>query len=407
MFLFNDHRQIVHLDLDAFFVSVECLRNSKFRGIPLLVGGDGNRGVVASASYEARKFGIHAAMPMKIARRLCPQAVIIGGDYEAYSKYSELVTDVIASKAPLYEKSSIDEFYVDMTGMDRFFGCSLYAAELKKIILKESGLTISYALASNKLLGKVGTNEVKPDGHLEIPFGTEKSYLAPLAVEKMPGIGNKTGMLLRDMGVDTIHILSEIPMAMLQNLLGKSGTELWKRANGIDNTPVIPYSEQKSISTENTFQTDTIDIRFLSKELIRMTEEIGFELRKQGRLTGCMTVKLRYSNFDTVTKQAVFSYTNNDPLLIEKARSLFNNLYDRRLLVRLLGVRLSHLVAGTHQISLFDDTVEMIQLYRAIDSIKKRFGAGSLMRGICAAVPEKKERMDFKPLRRGNAKFAI
>lgn len=391
MFIYNDQRQIVHLDLDAFFVSVECLRNPKLKGIPLLVGGDGNRGVVASASYEARKFGVHSAMPMKIARRLCPQAVIIGGDHESYSKYSKLVTDIIASKAPLYEKSSIDEFYVDMTGMDRFFGCSLYAAELKKYILKESGLTISYALASNKLLGKVGTNEVKPDGHLEIPFGTEKNYLAPLAIEKMPGIGAKTGTLLHDMGVDTIRILSEIPVVMLQNLLGKSGAELWKRANGIDSTPVIPYSEQKSISTENTFQTDTIDIRFLSKELIRMTEEISFELRRQKKLTGCITVKLRYSNFDTVTKQSIFPYTNNDSLLIEKAKVLFNSLYDRRLLVRLLGVRLSHLVGGTHQISLFDDTVEMIQLYQAIDSIKNRFGAGLLTRAICTPVPPKKK----------------
>jgi len=382
-------RHIVHLDLDAFFVSVECLRNPKLKGIPLLVGGSSDRGVVAAASYEARKFGVHSAMPMKIARRLCPHAVIIGGDHESYSQYSRLVTDIIASKVPLYEKSSIDEFYVDMTGMDRFFGCSKYAAELKRYIRKESGLTISYALASNKLLGKVGTNEVKPNGQLEIPFGTEKSYLAPLAIEKMPGIGKKTGSLLRDMGVETIRILSEIPVALLQNLLGKGGTDLWKRANGVDETPVVPYSEQKSISTENTFQADTIDVRFLTAELVRMVEKIGFELRSQHRLTGCITVKLRYSNFDTVTRQCMIAFTNNDNILLDKAKELFNRLYDKRLLVRLLGVRLSHLVPGTHQISLFDDTAEIIQLYQAMDYIKQKFGTRLLTRAVCVPKPEK------------------
>lgn len=389
MTAFDSQRHIVHLDLDAFFVSVECLRNPKFKGIPLLVGGSSDRGVVASASYEARRFGIHSAMPMKIARRLCPHAVIIGGDYESYSQYSRLVTDVIASKVPVYEKSSIDEFYVDMTGMDKFFGCSKYVTDLKKYILKESGLTISYALASNKLLGKIGTNEVKPDGQIEIPFGTEKNYLAPLAVEKMPGIGAKTGILLRDMGVETIRILSEIPVMLLQNLLGKGGTELWKRANGIDETPVIPYSEQKSISTENTFQTDTIDVHFLEAELVRMVEKTGFELRNQHRLTGCITLKLRYSNFDTVTKQCILPYANNDAVLIDKAKSLFTKLYDKRLLVRLLGVRFSHLVTGAYQISLFDDTVETIQLYQAIDHIKRRFGSGLLMRAT--GVPKPKQ----------------
>jgi DNA polymerase-4 len=392
MTAFDSQRHIVHLDLDAFFVSVECLRNPKFKGIPLLVGGSSDRGVVASASYEARRFGIHSAMPMKIARRLCPHAVIIGGDYESYSHYSHLVTEIIASKVPVYEKSSIDEFYVDITGMDKFFGCSKYTTDLKKYIFKESGLTISYALASNKLLGKVGTNEVKPDGQIEIPFGTEKNYLAPLTVEKMPGIGAKTGMLLRDMGVETIRILSEIPVLLLQNLLGKGGTELWKRANGIDETPVIPYSEQKSISTENTFQTDTIDVHFLEAELIRMVEKTGFELRNQHRLTGCITLKLRYSNFDTVTKQCMLPYTNNDAVLIDKAKSLFTKLYDKRLLVRLLGIRFSHLVTGAYQISLFDDTVETIQLYQAIDHIKRRFGSGLLMRAMGVPKPEQSKK---------------
>jgi DNA polymerase-4 len=379
--LLNEHRHIAHFDLDTFFVSVECLRNSKLRGKPVLIGGSGDRGVVASCSYEARKFGIHSAMPMKIARRLCPQAIIVRGDMEQYSKYSRLVTDVISDTVPLFEKSSIDEFYIDLTGMDKYFGCSHFTADLKKKVLAESGLPVSYALASNKLISKVATNEVKPNGQLEIPFGHEKSFLAPLSVAKIPGIGKETAYLLLKMGVETVRVLSGIPVEMLQNLLGKNGIELWRRANGIDETPVIPYHEQKSISTENTFQTDTIDIDFLHAQLVRMTESIAFQLRQQNKLTGCVTIKLRYSNFETFTKQLSIAYTNSDHILLQTAKELFAKLYDRRLLVRLLGVRFTNLVPGNYQISLFDDTQEMIRLYQAVDSVKKQFGEGLLMRG--------------------------
>lgn len=375
-------RRIVHLDLDAFFVSVECLKQPALKGKPLIVGGNGDRGVVAACSYEARRFRIKSAMPMKLAKRLCPQAIIIGGDYEAYSKYSRLVTEIIASKVPLYEKSSIDEHYVDMTRMDKFFGSSKYTAELKQFVMKESGLPISYGLSANKLVSKVATNEAKPNGQLEIPFGNEKNFLAPLEVQKMPMIGDKTAGLLRQMGVETIKTLSEIPRVYLENLFGKNGTDLWRKANGIDDSPIIPFREQKSIGTENTFQADTIDIRFLHSELVRMTESIGFDLRKQNRLTGCVTVKLRYSNFDTVTKQCSIPYTSSDEVLLQTAKGLFKKLYDRRLLVRLLGVRLTDLIPGNHQINIFDDTQEMINLYQSIDHIKKRFGPDLIKRAV-------------------------
>lgn len=393
--LLQQARTIAHIDLDAFFVSVECLKNPVLKGKPLIVGGSSDRGVVAACSYETRIFGVHSAMPMKIARRLCPQAIILGGDHEDYSKYSRLVTEIISAKVPVLEKASIDEFYLDLTGMDKFFGCSKFTSGLKQYVTKESGLPISYALAANKLVSKVATNEVKPDGQLEIPFGAEKSYLAPLAIEKMPGIGRQTGGLLRDMGVETIRLLSEIPAQMLQNLLGKNGIDLWRRANGIDETPVIPYSEQKSISTENTFQADTIDIRFLNAELVRMTEKIGYELRSQNRLTGCITLKLRYSNFDTVTRQLTIPYSNNDDVLLQKAKELFTKLYDKRLLVRLLGIRFSHLVPGNYQISLFDDTQEMIHLYQAVDSIKKQFGTRSLTRAACLPRPARRPQKEM------------
>lgn len=372
--LLNADRHIAHLDLDAFYVSVECLRNPTLKGKPLLIGGNGDRAVVASCSYEARKFGIHSAMPMKMARRLCSHALVIRGDMEAYSKYSGLVTDIIRNNVPVFEKSSIDEFYVDLTGMDRYFGCNQFTTELKKKVLKESGLPVSYGLASNKLVSKVATNEVKPNGQIEIPFGNEKSFLAPLSVAKIPGVGKETAYLLLKMGVETVKTLSEIPVEMLQNLMGKPGTELWRRANGIDETPVIPYHEQKSISTENTFQQDTIDLAFLRHELVRMTEKIAFELRKQNKLTGCVTVKLRYSDFQTVTRQQTIPYTNADHILLKTVKELFSKLYERRLLVRLVGVRFTNLIPGNYQINLFEDSQEMIRLYQAIDSVKKEFG---------------------------------
>ena len=380
MFL-QENRHIAHFDLDAFFVAVECKKNSKLVGKPVLVGGSSDRAVVAACSYETRKFGIHSAMPMKLAKRLCPEAIVIKGDMESYSQHSRDITKIIASKVPLFEKASIDEFYIDLTGMDKFFGCKKYTDELRTQIIKESGLSISYGLASNKLISKVATNEIKPNGQLEVPQGEEKPFLAPLKVNKMPGVGKETARLLVQMGVETIHTLSQIPIEMLHNLLGKSGAELWKRANGIDDTPVVPYREQKSISTENTFHTDTTDTHFLETELIRMAESIGHQLREQNKLTGCITVKIRYSNFDTVTRQSSIPFTASDHLLIKRVKELFYKLYDKRLLVRLIGVRFTELVPGNYQINLFDDTQEMIRLYQAIDGIKMKYGVDYLTRG--------------------------
>ncbi|HWB92336.1 MAG TPA: DNA polymerase IV [Puia sp.] len=376
----NAYKHIAHFDLDAFFVSVECLKNPRFKGKPLLVGGSGDRGVVAACSYEARRFGIHSAMPMRLARRLCPEAIIIRGDMESYSKYSRVVTEIMQDTVPLFEKASIDEFYLDLSGMDRFFGCSLFARELKQKVLKESGLPVSYALASNKLISKVATNEVKPNGQLEIAFGNEKSFLAPLSIAKLPGIGKELAYKLVRRGVETIRTLSEIPIEMLETMLGKTGLDLWRKANGLDESPVIPYREQRSISTERTFETDTIDLQFLHAELVRMTESIGFELRRQEKLTGCLTVKLRYSNFDTVVRQKTIDHTNADHLLLQTARELFDKLYDRRLLIRLIGVRFTKLIPGNYQIKLYEDTQEQIRLYQSIDSIKRQFGEYAVFR---------------------------
>jgi DNA polymerase-4 len=380
MFL-DPQRHIAHFDLDTFFVSVERRINPKLNGMPLLIGGSGDRGVVASCSYEARKFGIHSAMPIRQAKRLCKEAIVVPGNFDEYGKYSSLVTEVIRENVPLFEKASIDEFYMDLTGMDKFFGTLKFTNELKTKVIKESGLPISFALASNKLISKVATNEGKPNGQLTIPFGREKDFLAPLSIMKIPGIGKATGYQLLKMGVETVNMLSRIPVIMLQNMMGKTGAELWRKANGIDETPVVPYREQKSISTENTFQQDTIDIVFLKSELARMTEKIGFELRQQNKVTGCVAVKLRYSNFDTFNKQVSIPFTNSDDVLLQVAKDLFAKLYDRRLLVRLIGIRFTNLVPGNYQIKLYEDTQEKVKLFKAIDSIKGQFGESMLVRG--------------------------
>lgn len=373
-------RNIVHIDLDTFFVSVERLVNPKLVGKPVLVGGTSDRGVVASCSYEARTFGIHSAMPMKMARQLCPDAIIVKGDTGEYSKYSNIITDIIGAEVPLYEKSSIDEFYIDLTGMDRFFGSYKIATELRKKITRETNLPISFALSSNKTVSKVGTGEAKPNGQKEIPFGTEKDFLAPLSIRKIPMVGDKTYQLLRGMGVAKIHTLQEMPIELMQQVLGDNGTVIWRKANGIDNTPVVPYSERKSISAERTFDKDTIDVKALKGIMTGMTEKLTYQLRSEQKLTACVTVKIRYSDFNTYTMQARIPYTSLDHVLIEKVSELFDKLYQKRMLIRLIGVRLSHLVHGGHQYNLFEETLEQMQLYQAMDKIRKRYGKNAVNR---------------------------
>ncbi|NMM48118.1 DNA polymerase IV [Marinigracilibium pacificum] len=373
-------RSIIHMDLDSFFVSVECLRNPALKGKPLIIGGSSRRGVVASCSYEARRFGVRSAMPVALARQLCPQLINISGDMDAYSKYSRLITDIIRDDVPLFEKSSIDEFYIDATGMDRFFGTVKWAGELRQKIMKESGLPISMGLSINKLVSKVATGEAKPNGQRHIPYGMEKAFLAPLPIQKIPMIGDKTARFLTDMGIYNVRTLREMPVEVLAAALGSNGVSLWKKANGEDNSPVIPFREQKSISTETTFNKDTIDVQFLKNVLTAMVEKLGFKIREKQKLTACITVKLRYSNFDTVSKQCRIAYTSSDHTLIKKAQELFDQLYNRRMLIRLIGVRFSELVHGNYQISLFDDTEETIRLYEAMDKIKHKHGSLKLMR---------------------------
>jgi len=373
-------KTILHIDLDTFYVSVERLNNRELQHKPLLVGGTGDRGVVAACSYETRGFGVHSGMPMKMARELCPEAVVIRGNAGDYSKHSDIVTEIIKEYVPVFEKSSIDEFYADLTGMDRFFGCYQYASDMRRKIIRETGLPISFGLSANKVVSKVATNEAKPNNQLKIDEGLEKPFLAPLSIKKIPMVGDKTYQTLRNLGLRQVRTVQEMPMEVMQRVLGANGGVIWKRANGIDNTPVIPFNERKSISTERTFDKDTIDVNRLRGILIAMTENLAYQLRRGEKLTACISVKIRYSDFNTYSKQMRIPYTSADHILIPKILDLFKNLYNRRLLVRLIGIRFSHLVSGNYQINLFDDTEEILSLYNAMDNIRKRYGDKSVLR---------------------------
>jgi DNA polymerase IV len=393
-------RQVMHMDLDSFFVSVERRINPALNGKPVLVGGSGDRGVVASCSYEARTFGVHSAMPMRTARLLCPDAIVVRGDHEQYSMYSNMVTDIIAENVPVYEKASIDEFYVDLTGMDKFFGCYKLASEIRKKIISETNLPISFALSTNKTVAKVGTGESKPNGQKQIPSGEEKGFLAPLSIKKIPMVGEKTYSLLRGMGVERVKTIQEMPVQLMQQVLGENGTVLWKKANGIDFSPVEPYNERKSISTESTFEKDSIDVGQIKRILVSMTEKLAFQLRSEEKLTACVTVKIRYSDFNTYTVQARIPYTALDSTLIEKVKSLFDKLYQKRMLIRLIGVRFSHLIQGTYQFDLFNDTTVQLQLYQAMDKMRLRFGEQAVMRAAGVGL-NKREPNQFNGIKKG------
>lgn len=373
-------KTILHLDLDTFYVSVERIINTELKNKPLLVGGTGDRGVVAACSYETRGFGIHSGMPMKMAKELCPEAVVIRGNAGTYSKYSDVVTEIIKEHVPLFEKSSIDEFYADLSGMDRFFGCYKYATEMRQKIIRETGLPISFGLSVNKVVSKVATNEAKPNNQLKIDFGLEKPFLAPLSIKKIPMVGDKTYQTLRNLGIRQVKTIQDMPMDIMQRVLGANGQVIWKRANGIDNTPVIPFHDRKSISNERTFDKDTIDVIKLRGILIAMTENLAYQLRRGDKLTACIAVKIRYSDFNTYSKQSRIPYTSADHTLIPKILELFDSLYNKRMLVRLIGIRFSHLVSGNYQINLFEDTEETLNLYQAMDYVRNRFGSRSVLR---------------------------
>ena len=373
---------ILHLDLDTFFVSCERHLDSSLNGKPVLVGGTSDRGVVSACSYEARQYGVHSAMPMRMAQKLCPEAIVIRGNSSIYSKFSNMVTDIIKEESPLYEKSSIDEFYIDITGMDRFHGSYKWATELRQRIIQETNLPISFGMSTSKTVSKVGTGEAKPNGQIQILKGLEKDFLAPLSIKKIPGVGDKTYRKFRSMGIEKIQTVQEMPIELMERVFGKNGVLIWKKAHGIDHTPVIPFRDRKSISSSLTFEKDTIDVRKLKEILTTMAEKLAFALRNGDKLTSNVAVTVRYSDFDTRSRQKHIPYTANDHTLIAIVLDLFNQLYQRRVMARLVGVRFSGLVGGGYQINLFEDSEKTIHLYQAMDKVRNRFGVSAVKRAV-------------------------
>ena len=377
-------RHIAHFDLDSFFVAVEVINDPTLKGKPIIVGGTSDRGVVSTCSYEARKYGIHSAMPMRTAMKLCPHAILLQGTRGQYSKYSRWVTDIIASKVPMFEKASIDEFYCDLTGMDKFFNVSQYTRELREHITKETGLPISCGLSSAKFISKIATNEAKPNGFLEVPHGKEKEFLWPLKIEKINGVGKQTEQQLKNFGIYTIEDIARTPVEILEKYVGSWGQSLWRKAHGIGNADIETDWEQKSMSHENTFHENISDINLLHSELVRLTEQNAYDLRTDEKLTGCVTVKIRYPDFETVSRQEIIDYTSLDDQLIAKVKDLFTKLYRQGQPVRLLGVRFSQLIPFTMQMNLFNNNEEKLNLYKAVDNIKDRFGSKSIKKAVNA-----------------------
>jgi len=375
-------RNILHMDLDTFFVSCERLLDDRLKEKPVLVGGTSDRGVVAACSYEARLFGVHSAMPMRLAKQLCPEAIVVRGNSATYSKFSRMVTEIIQQTVPVFEKSSIDEFYIDLTGMDRFFGSQKLAGELRQKIIKETGLPISFGLSANKTVSKIATGQAKPNNALSIIQGQEKPFLAPLSVAKIPMVGKVTYKQLCDLGIKQIKTLQEMPVEFLVKVFGKNGQHIWQKANGIDRSPVLPYTERQSISTERTFNQDTTDHNKLKGIMVAMAENLAFQLRRGHKLTGCVAIKIRYSDFQTYTQQQKITYSAADHNIIPIVTQLYEKLYQRRMLVRLIGIRLSDLVSGGHQIDLFDDAEKTIKLYQAMDLMRERYGDRAVIRAV-------------------------
>jgi DNA polymerase-4 len=379
-------RHIVHIDLDSFFVSVERKFNPDLIGKPVLIGGSAERGVVASCSYEARKYGIYSAMPMKQAMRLCPHAIVIRGSHGKYSEASQEVTKIIQDSVPLYQKTSIDEFYIDMTGMDRYYDCYQIASDLRQRVIRETGLPISFGMASGKTVAKMATNAAKPNGQLYIPHGKEREFMAPLSIRKIPMLGEKTCQKLYQFGIEKIGDLQKTDVRFLETVFGKHGRYIWEKANGIDQGEIVPHSDRKSISTENTFHTDIADKKTLETVLVSMTEELSAKLRKENKLASCLSIKIRYANFETHTQQEKIPLTAAEHILIPGIKNLLNKAWNQNRPIRLIGVRLSQLCTGSYQINLFEDNEERIRLYQAMDKINFKFGDKTVCRAAGMAI---------------------
>jgi DNA polymerase IV len=390
-------RYIMHIDLDSFFVSVERKFNPELIGKPIIIGGNADRGVVASCSYEARKYGVHSGMSSREAFKLCPHAISVRGSYHLYSEASAQVTKIIDEMVPLYQKASVDEFYIDLTGTDRFFDPYQLATQVRQRIIKETELPISFGLASSKTVAKMATNKAKPNGQLFIPHGREMEFLAPMNISAIPGLGESTAKKVYEYGIEKIGDLQRVDIRFLQTVFGKNGLWMYNKARGLDSSEIVPHSERKSISTETTFSTNVSDGRTLESILVSMTEKLSSKLRRENKLASCLAIKIRYANFETHTQQEKIALTAAEHILIPGIKNLLKKAWNSHRPVRLIGVRLSQLCTGSYQINLFEDNEEQIKLYQAMDNINFKFGDKT----VCRAAGMEVGTRSFNPFMRG------
>ena len=379
-------RTILHVDLDAFFVSVEQASNPALKGKPVVVGGKpGSRGVVATASYEARAFGLHSAMPILTAVRLCPQAIFIEGNYQHYAEVSKKFMAILADFSPFLEPMGLDEAYMDVTGFESLHGSiRQMALKIKQRVKDELGIVASIGIASCKVVAKVASDESKPDGLIEVPPGGEAAFLSPLAIRKLPGVGEKTEQVLTRLGIRTIGQLARTPPNALKSRFGTFGEMLHRNANGIDNSQVTPPEEAKSISRETTFNEDTHDNVFLSATLRYQAEKVGADLRKSGKQAKCVSIKVRYADFTTITRQrTLLQATDMDQIIFQTGNELLQKaVEDNRLAIRLIGIGVSSLSEPGMQLSLINSSEHRLEkLNRAVDRIRSKYGFAAIQTG--------------------------
>ncbi len=379
-------RTIMHIDLDAFFVSVEQAEKPKLKGKPVVVGGrPDRRGVVASASYEARNFGIYSGMPLATAYHLCPQAIFIEGSFSKYRDASQRFMAILADFTPFLEPIGIDEAYLDVTGFESIYG-SIHqmALAIKQRIKEELGICASVGVASCKVVAKVASDLSKPDGLLEVASGDERSFLAPLPIAKLPGIGKKTERILRGLGINTIGKLSVTPLSTLKSHFGVSGELLRSYASGIDDRKVELPSAAKSISRETTFGKDTKDRSLLKATLCYLSERVGSNLRQQGKQARCVTLKLRYADFTTITRsQTLMQASDTDRAISDTGLKLLNKtMAQEKQPIRLIGIGVSNLTEPARQLDMLDSSAQRVErLNKAIDRIRKKYGFTAIQTG--------------------------
>jgi DNA polymerase-4 len=387
---------ILHVDMDAFFVSVELLERPDLRGKPVVVGGQPNRrGVVSAASYEARRYGIHSAMPLRTAGRLCPHAVFLEGRHDLYAAWSDRVAEILARFSPVVEMASIDEAYLDFSGTERLLGPPLAAAHaLLSEITAKTRLPCSAGLARTRLVAKVASDQAKPRGLLWVPPGAEADFLAPLGVRRIPGIGKVTEAALQKLGIERVSQLAAMPHEKLTELFGQWGTALYRKSRGEDSYEFFVDAEPKSISHSHTFGTDTRDRALLDAMLSRLCQKAGKRLRESGLDARTVTLRLRYASFETVTRAKTLPEASHlDPLFLETLRQLFQKHLDRNRAIRLIGVELGTLSHGEGQLDLLDAArrEKLEKLARATDKLRDRFGFDKVQLGGSLRRDEKEQ----------------